>query len=565
MVRTLLVLLLAAVLLAPATLARQSATGQEAMVTVEVRVTSSDPGFAWVDRGSADGLAKGDRVVLVPRDGRTLPGTLADVTERGARVELQDPTFRAEPGTRGEVRVPRARIQSRPTPRARPRQAPQPDEPTERPPVDWQRPADDWRDGEPLLAKVRPLRPAERPERRSGRWYASLDWIDSSEDDRTDAYVRGGGSVLFENTFGRGERFQADAEWNWRDVDVPDQDGENRGRLRVDRLSWSEGGTRFAPVRWEVGRFLQGGMPELGVLDGAAWDFRRPDGTRWGVSVGFMPEPDPDFESGHDFQVAGWWRWVLDEAEQMSFATAYQKTFHDGNADRDLLIASFRRLPRVGWTVLGSLWIDLYTGGDDRASGAIGVTQAYLSGGRRWENGGSLDLVYTHLEFPDVDRDEFTPVLDAQVGDDHAERLALRGVLPLTAEADLRTTVGGFCDEDESGGDAEVILSMQEFLFDHAFCDVGAFGVSGRFSNTIGTRLTLGCYQDDGRFAVDYFFEQNRLDGFTAANDDLPQHRLRIGRDWHTRSGWDLSARLEGLFYDQETAVLVSLFLQRSY
>src|SRR5215813_259492 len=53
------------------------------------------------------------------------------------------------------------------------------------------------------------------------------------------------------------------------------------------RLSYSIGGDRFAPDRIEVGRFLQYGMPEFGVLDGVEWDRRLAGGDSFGASVGF--------------------------------------------------------------------------------------------------------------------------------------------------------------------------------------------------------------------------------------------------------------------------------------
>ena len=67
-----------------------------------------------------------------------------------------------------------------------------------------------------------------------------------------------------------------------------------------------------------------------------------------------------------------------------------------------------------------------------------------------------------------------------------------------------------------------------------------------------------------GRWAVSYEFSQNRLDGFSSANDDLPQHRLRFSRD-HVWNDWNLSWRLEGLVYDDENAITVGLYLQRTH
>ena len=56
-----------------------------------------------------------------------------------------------------------------------------------------------------------------------------------------------------------------DLEVNYRRTDVPDLDGEENTRLRLDRASYHWGGTRFRKDRREVGRFLQSGMIEFGL------------------------------------------------------------------------------------------------------------------------------------------------------------------------------------------------------------------------------------------------------------------------------------------------------------
>jgi hypothetical protein len=107
-------------------------------------------------------------------------------------------------------------------------------------------------------------------------------------------------------------------------------------------------------------------------------------------------------------------------------------------------------------------------------------------------------------------------------------------------------------------------FALQDFLAPRGFADLVAYGASGRFQKTLGARLSAGSFTEHGRWAVDYDFAQNRLDGFSSANDDLPQHRLRFSRDhrWHA---WSLSWRLEGLLYDDEHALTLGLALQRSY
>ena len=335
---------------------------QEGSVVLEVRVTASEQGSARIDRGSADGLEAGDRLVFHPRGGSTYFGTIVELEERAARVELQDTKIQPAPGTRGEFELPRARLKARVTTGKRPalqRGGSERGEPR------FQKREQEWQAGEPLLAKVRPVRPSERAVLVRSRGWLAFDGTLSGEDDRHDTFTRLGGSLEIENAFHAGGRLLADAEWNYRHVDVPDLDDERGREFRLERLAYVAGGTRFDPTSLAFGRFLQEGLSEFGVLDGVEWRVRRRNGHRYGASFGFLPEPDEDFQSGEDLQLAGFYDWVADESEQLSFAAGFQKTLHNGAADRDLFVLRLQRLPRAGWNLFSTLWLDYYTGSDD--------------------------------------------------------------------------------------------------------------------------------------------------------------------------------------------------------
>ncbi len=549
------------VALAQARLQAQEPAGKDSVV-LEFRVGSAERGWAVIDRGSADRLELGDVVRLLPREGGVFTGTVVELQERSARVQLADRDFVPAPGTRGKVSLPRERLKRGAKAALRP--APKREEPrAEGAPV-FQNRDEAWQEGEPLLARVRPLRPAERATSLRGRSYAILDHTRASEDERHDTFARLGSELVVENPFGSGGRLLADAEWNYRHVDVPDFDDEEGVELRLERLAYAFGGSRFENEGWEVGRFLQQGVPEFGVLDGLEWIARRSNGHRYGASIGFLPELDEEFQSGTDLQLATFYRWIADESEELSATAGYQKTFHNGAADRDLVVANVSRLPRAGWTFFGTAWLDFYTAGDDQKDALLGLTQAYVSTGRRWADGSSFDVVFSHLEFPEIDRNEFLPVEDAQLADDHNERLGLTSRVALTRDVRLLTGLGGWVDQDEQGGDAEFGFELSDFVVERGFADVLGFVTRGRFETSLGGRLSAGRFTANGRWAIDYELFQNRLDGFSAANDDLPQHRLRFSRD-HGWKAWNLSWRLEALLYDDENALTVGLYLQRSH
>lgn len=542
-----------------------AATRDEGTVTIEARVGSAGRGWALIDRGSADAVAVGDVVVFRPKEGGTYTGKVVSLEERAARVELADPAFTPVAGTRGKLALPRARLAPPEKPRVLPapkRQTPAGESPA---PIVFENADEDWQEGEPLLARVRPVRPAERPRMWHGYSYLGFDGIVSSEDDRTDLFARAGTGAILENAFGHGGRLHLDGEWNARRVDVPDLDDEEDVELRVERLSYAWGGDRFHPTGWEAGRFLQNGMVEFGVLDGIEHIVRTREGNRYGASLGFMPEPDEEFKTGEDLQVAGFYEWVLDESEELSAAAGYQKSFHNGATDRDLVVARFQRLPREGWTVFCTTWVDIYTDGDEEKGTLLGLTQAYLTAGKRWRDGSSLDLVLSHLEFPEIERNEFLPVTDDQLADDHSERAALRGRLRLSSRVEVLGGFGAWLDEDDEGGDVEAGFAFDDFLGNSSFADVRAYATSGLYSTSFGARASFGRFSATGSWSLEYDFSQNRIAGFSADNDDLPQHRIGLRAERRSFLGWDLSLRLDGLLYDDESAGSLGIYLQRSF
>jgi len=539
----------------------------ETFETLELRVTAVRPRQAVVDRGTVDGLALKDRVTFRPRTGRVYGGIVTEIGERVAVVDLDDPSIVPALGTKGDARVPRAR---RPPPAIPPAIPPVGDEAApaapaaqEHPP--WERKEDEWKSGDALLAHVRPFRPDEREPNVSGRAYSIFDFAHSSEGDHSDTFARTGASLLFENPFRRGGELHVDVEANYRNTDVPDADGEELTRLRLDRLSYSWGGNRFTPDRYEIGRFLQHEMPEFGVLDGGQWSHRLPGGNSFGASVGFIPDQVLEQNTGDDLQFAGYYRWVADESEQLSLAAGYQKTFHYLDADRDLLVGKIVYLPGHDWDFTGTAWVDLYTAGDEAKGRGLGLTQAYLSTGKHWDGGSTVRFTYTHLEFPENELDAFTPVTFDQLAHDHADRVAATTRQAVGRHFGVFAQGGAWADQDDAGGDGEVGLDFEDVAFEGSTVELAGFYTGGRFSTTVGGRTAISGTTSTGAWHLAYEFTYDDIVGFDSDNNSLPQHRARASWDFNTNSRWSLSMYAEALLFDQETSVLAGLFLQRSF
>jgi hypothetical protein len=570
----------------------QDAPAAEDHVIVAVRVTSASPRFTAIDRGSADGLIKGDRVVFRPRGSAQREGVIVRVSERSAVVELGDATLLLAAGTRGEVRVPRSRSithlepaatapppeQREPTAQSQPSgqaqssgqsQSPvpsaqsQPQAPPEHPP--WPSRDDEWNEKQPLLAGVRPLRPSERDLRVSGSVFVGGDYLMNTEGPTHNVFARTGGSLLYENVFGGGGDLHVEGEVNYRMTDVPDDDDEQFTRGILYRLSYSVGGNRFAPDRFEVGRFLQHEMPEFGVLDGFEWDRRLAGGDSFGASVGFLPVPDEHFSTGTDFALAAWYRWVADESELFSVTGGFQKTFHNFDADRDLFVAKAMYLPGDGWMCSGALWVDLYGAGDTAKNSAVEITEAYVTTGRTWESGSALRATYAHIAFPELDRNEFTPVTQQELANAHTDRLSAYGRQAIGRSLALFGLAGVWKDQDEDGGDAEFGFDVDHFLFDGSRFETSGFGALGNFTTTVGWRASVSVITPHTNWRVGYEFTQDNINGFQNDNDDIPQHAARGSWEIHGDTGWTFSANLGLLFYDTETAVNVGVLLQRSF
>lgn len=535
-------------------------------VMLEMRVASTAPRRATVDRGALDGLEIGDRVVFRLRDGGERTGRVVALEDRSAVVEPTDANYTPLPGTRVEARLPADRFElvEEVVVEGEPAPAPVPDPAAGSEHAPWERPDDGWTAEMPLLAKVRPFRPEDRESLLVGRVWTATDYGSNSEDDRSDLFARIGADATLDNAFGLGGRLALDVEWNYRDTDVPDGDGESRSLFRVDRASYAWGGHRFVPDRFEVGRFLHAEFPEFGVLDGVEWSRRLSGGGCYGTSVGFLPEWDTLSEEAEDQQIAAWYRWARDESEELSLGLGYQKTFHDFDADRDLFVLKAAWLPPHAWTAQATVWVDVYGSGDEAKGSGAEVTQAWLTTGRSWSGGSSLDLTYRHLAFAETDRDEFLPVTQAQLADDRYDRAAITARQRLGAIG-LREEVGVWSDEDEEGADGELAFEVYDLLFAGSRMEAAGFGTEGRYTTLAGWRASIGGSGAWWSWRAGYEFVLNEAQGFSSANDELPQHRASGNLDWNTESGWNIALHGEVLLYDEETGYTAGLFLQRSF
>jgi hypothetical protein len=571
--------------------------------TVEVRVMLSSPGTLVVDRGTADLLVAGDAVVLRLKDGTKCTGKVSQVHERSSTVKLDDKSLVVPTGTRGAVTIPKAR--RNPPKEPAPKKSGKPDAPdtpdpkdakdaqppaaketpTKAPPIPapakgeakpeaapqtkaetpdhpaWANADKDYAAGMPLLSQLRPVRPDARTPVTTGRIFSAGSIVRASSGSWSNSYARLGGEATSENLFGDGATLHVEGEVDYR----TELDGNHGVDVLAYNLSYTWGGTRFDPTRLEVGRFLQFGMPEFGVLDGAEWTRRLGDGGMVGASIGFMPEPDDNFRSFEDFQFAAYYHWVQDDSERFTATVGFEKTLHEWTWDRDLVVASVRYAPEAEWDFHGTAWVDLYGSSDDEKRSAVEVTQAYLTLARHYSDGGG-DLTFRHIQFPEINREgEFTPITAAEVEDNHVEELSASGYTITSNRNRLHAQVGAWSDEDENGGSADAGIEFPELLFQGLRPDFTAFGTRGQSTTIFGGRVACSLEADDGHWDLSYEFSNHRIHNFSSSVNDLNQQRLYVSRSFNLRGGWTASLNASAVGWDTDLAWSVGWYVQKIF
>jgi hypothetical protein len=304
-------------------------------------------------------------------------------------------------------------------------------------------------------------------------------------------------------------------------------------------------------------------LPEVGVQDGVEWSTRFDGGSRFGVSAGFLPEPDEEFDGSSGFGFTGWYRWVRDEREQTMLTAAYHKSFHESDADRDLFVLKGHHLPADGWTLLGSAWIDLHSG-DDIDEG-LALTEAHASAGRRFDGAHDLRLVYDHREYPELLREEYAAVGVESIADGALHRLGLAGSASIGGERMISGRVGAWSDEDDGGGDFELGYETSGFWIAGSRLRLAAFLAQGKFSSLRGARIGLAGSDSDIAWELFYEVVEDSFEGFVDANEDAVQHRLRATTERTTRSGWVMGLYGEVQLQDIEDVLLAGFHVGRSF
>lgn len=518
-------------------------------VKVPVRVVSVRQGSVYLDVGRDAGLRAGDRLRLQPAGGSEVEVLVLAVSAEQARVTLPEGAHAAliVVGTPGVAWVPTERLSGA----AAAGDAAHPG---------WTAPPEEWSQDQPLLAPARAIPSSERDTDLRGLAFLSFDQTLADIGDRS--LLRGGVDLEAHNLFGRGGVLQLDVEGFVRES--PDDD-ESDSRARLDRLSYAWGGERETPLSLEVGRFLQRLTPEFGVLDGSEAVWRLDSGDELGLSAGFLPEPTPEMASGDDLAVAAGWRHTFGGSDTLSTALALQKSWHEGEADRDLAIASLDWRPSLETSLHASAWLDYYDSDERFAEQGVDLTEAHLNLTTQLAERTGASLFATHLAWPDTLRYEFAPATIAEQLEYDVSRAGLSvwqdlgESTRLSGRADLWQ---GDSDEGESG---ELRVAVREAILSRGEVWLALFGASGQYTDSTGARAGLTRWFEQGYVTLSLDSGLYEQSGFLGEQSELWQHRLRAQFDRDMGRDWDLGLWLDQRFGDELDATELGFALRRRF
>lgn len=529
----------------------EQGTGGET-VEVELRVTAVIGGMLYLDRGSDDGLAPGDDVDFFPTGEARRSGRILSVAKRSARAEIIGSGAGSDLpiGTRGLARVPAARLGSS----------------EGATPLPWTSQEGNWDPDRPLLADLPVTKAEERESRWRGRWTSRFDLQSSSEPGST-RYFQGrtGLDLSASNPFGRGGEFQFDGELQVREFDTGDGGDDDTTRAQVDRLSYAWGGGRQDARGFEVGRFLQSGMPEFGVLDGVEGSLRLSETSVFGASLGFMPEVFAGRDPTDNLQIAASYRREARELDDLSWGVGLQKTWDSGESDRDLIVLRAQQRPSERWSWSVSSWIDHY--GSSEAVKDAGFELTELHGHLSWrgEEGAGASLNVSRLRWPDLLRREFPSLLAQDLADTEVTRLGLSVWVPASERVQVHARADAWEDEDRSGGGGEVGASVRGVLGETSRLGASVFVQDSPFSSFLGARFHADRWTSAGAFGLAYEWTEFDQDGFLASQGELTHQVLRGSWSHSFGEHWSASLDVDERFGDQQASQSISFSVQLGF
>ncbi len=541
--------------------AQETTRSRGAVARVPVRVTASSGSSIYLDQGRAAGLRPGDEVVLRSPSLGMVHAVVQSVSSRSARCVVASGRRRIDIGTQGEVLIPRDRVAPE-TNAARLRAVPEHPQ--------WTRPPENWDASQPLLAPAHSREPRERPTELHGRVFASYlhTWNRHASHDQY-SLGRVGGSVWMENPFGQGGGLRVDGELNRRGVLLEDFFRDFHGPARIDRISYYWGGDTDRSWRWEVGRFISDGFPELGVVDGTEVSYRLAAGHSVGVNIGFLPEPFPSLVLGPDFHTSAYFLWVGGPDECVTCGVAYQKTWHRATPDRDLIIIRGDYNPSSVFSVHAAVWTDFYDHHDTLKNTFAEVTQALFQPLLRITPGSGLGLHMSYVRWPQLQRRDYLPLVQQQIIQDHVLRYGLFAWQELGMRVRLDGRVDQWRDQSRDEGTSwEARILLTDWVIPQGEIAVTVFGADGLYAWGPGGSIRFGrrfdwWYGSVAYDIADYALATTGVGLPTTSASGIVQQAIRLNFDFEVGTRTTISVFSDYRYGPGLSAFQGGIYLQK--
>jgi hypothetical protein len=269
--------------------------------------------------------------------------------------------------------------------------------------------------------------------------------------------------------------------------------------------------------------------------------------------------------TGDDLQVAATWRHLAGSKDQLELGLGLQKTWHEGEADRDLAVGTLDWRPDPSWNLHGTAWVDFYGSDEAVKSSGAELTQATLNVAKRFSSVGGVTLFGTHMRYPDLLRNEFTPIDPVSLDDFENTRFGASAWRELARKVRLSGRVSYWMDDESDGLTGELRLGVRDRILSHGELALALFGGDGKYSQVMGARLTASRSFAQGWWTLGWESALHEQDDFAGAQAELWQHVVRASFDRDLGESWDLSLWGDQRFGDEQQATTVGLSLRRRF
>lgn len=542
-------LFLLAALAAPPALAQPTPPLRASVTSVTARTV-------YLDQGRNAGITPGLRVRFFPSGRDSFEGIVREVSASSARVEIPL-TVRVPPiGTEAEMDIP-----------VQPAEQPPPTEPApapkapEHPP--WTLQEGDRAADAPLLAPALSRPAKERPTTFHGRAYTQLQYSIDHGGGRDNTYLLARLGTNFEvtNPIGQGGRFLFDAELDSRLADLGVYGSESENDLILNNLSYAIGGEQYSSYRVEAGRFTSVFLPEIGLIDGVEGAVQLENGLRIGAGGGVYPLAFPDRDWGSDLGFHLFVDYQPTDSRVFSGTLGYQKTWHNGDADRDAFIARANYNPTDTLWFYGSFTVDLYTADDTVKGNGLQLTEAWAQARYMPNPGTGASVSYSHYTWPETKQDDFIYVPISLLEDGRIDRVDLSAWHDIGKDFRLTGRLDYWTDQAGDGLGGEVDFDWDRIFNSAVALHTAVFYSDGSYIDGMGFRVEARPGSGDLQGLIGYQYFRYQTKGMVSGSEYFTEHTLRAGVSWQVNR-WYYNLTAEHYFGDSEDAYTLGAYIE---